>query len=257
MNLNVKYTHTEEVHNMKDPNIIVPLVMEIIMPKSVVDIGCGIGNFLKVFKENGVVDILGIDGSWVNRELLAKNISLTEFIEHDLENNIKLNKYYDLVVNLEVAEHLSINSAELHVKNLINAGKIILFSAAIPNQPGQNHINEQWLSYWEKLFFKHDYVLHNIMRPILWNTKCQTCYKQNMVVFTPKDYLFGHEIKYSILKDVVHKELYEFKIDQLEQINNEYKKMLNGTISFKTVCKMILKRTFGLKFWNKIKSTLD
>ena len=33
MNLNVKYTHTEEVHNMKDPNIIVPLVMEIIMPK--------------------------------------------------------------------------------------------------------------------------------------------------------------------------------------------------------------------------------
>ena len=33
--------------------------------------------------------------------------------------------------------------------------------------------------------------------------------------------------------------------------------MLNGTISFKIVCKMILKRTFGLKFWNKIKSTLD
>ena len=93
MNLNVKYTHTEEVHNMKDPNIIVPLVMEIIMPKSVVDIGCGIGNFLKVFKENGVVDILGIDGSWVNRELLAKNISLTEFIEHDLENNIKLKDF--------------------------------------------------------------------------------------------------------------------------------------------------------------------
>ena len=97
------------------------------MPKSVVDIGCGIGNFLKVFKENGVVDTLGIDGSWVNRELLAKNISLTEFIEHDLENNIKLNKYYDLVVNLEVAEHLSINSAELHVKNLINAKQNPLF----------------------------------------------------------------------------------------------------------------------------------
>jgi len=253
----MKYIHEENVHNLKDPEIIIPKILEIISPKSVVDIGCGIGTFLNVFNRYGISNLMGLDGHWVDKSLLLKNIRANQFREIDLEKEFSLEQKYDLVVSLEVAEHLSKASASNFVKNLVNAGEVILFSAAIPNQGGQNHINEQWLSYWEKLFFKHDYVLHNIMRPILWNTKCQTCYKQNMVVFTPKDYLFGHEIKYSILKDVVHKELYEFKIGQLEQINNEYKKMLNGTISFKTVCKMILKRTFGLKFWNKIKSTLD
>lgn len=33
-----KYTHTEDVHNLKSPNIIVPELIKIVKPKSVVDI---------------------------------------------------------------------------------------------------------------------------------------------------------------------------------------------------------------------------
>lgn len=46
---------------------IIPLTMELIKPKKVVDVGCGTGTWLAIFKEYGVTDILGIDGDWVNR----------------------------------------------------------------------------------------------------------------------------------------------------------------------------------------------
>lgn len=49
---------------------IVPIVMELIQPKSVIDVGCGVGTWLAVFAENGVKDFRGIDGSWVNKSLL-------------------------------------------------------------------------------------------------------------------------------------------------------------------------------------------
>ena len=69
-----KYKHEEEIHNLKDPNIIVPEIIELLNPKSVVDIGCGLGTFLNVFKRLGVNDILGIDGPWINKDLLGKYI---------------------------------------------------------------------------------------------------------------------------------------------------------------------------------------
>src|SRR5262245_639668 len=43
---------------------IVPLVMELIAPKSVVDVGCGLGPWLATFARHGVSDFLGLDGEW-------------------------------------------------------------------------------------------------------------------------------------------------------------------------------------------------
>ncbi len=95
-----KYIHDETVHNLNAPNRIVPEVIQLVNPQSVVDIGCGIGTFLHVFKMNGVSDVLGIDGPWANKKLLKKYINPEEFQEWDLEKEIKLNKKYDLVVSL-------------------------------------------------------------------------------------------------------------------------------------------------------------
>lgn len=49
---------------------IVPLVLELIQPKQVIDVGCGIGTWLSVFKECGVEDIQGLDGDWVDKRML-------------------------------------------------------------------------------------------------------------------------------------------------------------------------------------------
>lgn len=209
-NSKVKYVHTEEGHNTKAANVVVPIVNELLFdsgeilngterlnnvegefcnqsklnrPLKVVDFGCGLGTWLKVFKDHGASEVLGIDGKWVNRELLHKYITEQEFREADMEKPVKLDKTYDLVVSLEVAEHLSEQSADIFVQFLVDAGKIILFSAAIPGQGGWNHVNEQWPDYWQKKFSMHGYIYHDLIRGHVWgNPAVGACYQQNMFI---------------------------------------------------------------------------
>jgi 2-polyprenyl-3-methyl-5-hydroxy-6-metoxy-1,4-benzoquinol methylase len=120
------FVHSETVYNTGSASEIVPIINQIIRPKSVVDVGCGLGTFLKVFKDQGVQRVLGIDGEWVDKALLSKNISITEFIVADLEKEITINEKFDLAISLEVAEHISENSADLFIRSLTNISKVIL-----------------------------------------------------------------------------------------------------------------------------------
>ena len=138
------YIHDEQAHNLTDPSIIVPVIVNVLNPKSVVDVGCGIGTFLNVFKQNGVNDILGLDGPWVDKNLLANHISLEDFKEVDLEKGFEIDKKFDLALCLEVLEHIQDHFSSNIVKSLTLASDYIVFSASIPGQMGQNHVNEQW-----------------------------------------------------------------------------------------------------------------
>ena len=209
-----KYTHTTRMHNMIAPRLIVKKLLEYYKPKSVVDFGCGLGTFLKAFKEEGVNEVLGLDGPWVNRELLKDFLSEDEFLEVDLEQENKLNKKYDLVISLEVAEHLSESKASVFVNNLVNAGNVILFSAAVPFQGGQNHINEQWVEYWQDKFEKHNYKFYDIFRRPLWNEEdIKWWYKQNMflIVSENKEGLLKNTNKDEKIINLIHPEHFELK----------------------------------------------
>ena len=50
---------------------IVPDIMQLAAPASVVDVGCGVGAWLRVFQEHGVGTIAGVDGDWVDETMLA------------------------------------------------------------------------------------------------------------------------------------------------------------------------------------------
>ena len=136
MKSNVKYIHTSRIHNMAAPRIIVKHILEFINPKSVVDFGCGVGTFLKAFTEKNINNVLGLDGPWADKNLMANYLELENFKEVDLEKEIILDQKYDLAISLEVAEHLSETSADTLVKNLTQSSDVILFSAAIPFQGG-------------------------------------------------------------------------------------------------------------------------
>jgi SAM-dependent methyltransferase len=237
-----KYIHEKEIHNLDAPNEIVPVVYQLLKPKSVIDIGCGLGNFLKVFKTLGVTDVLGVDGKWVDREKLQDYIMSNEFLEHDLETKLSLNKKFDLVLCLEVAEHLSEASADIVVENLINAGEVILFSAAIPFQGGQNHVNEQWLTYWESKFLKHNYVIHDVMRPIFWdNEKVNWWYKQDMVIIAPKEFVLDSNVELSSFRNIVHSDMYLRKCKQLDSKNSRLNIINSGRAGKRFYLKVLLR----------------
>ena len=129
---------------------IVPLVIALLQPESVCDVGCARGGWLAVFKEHGVGRVLGIDGDYVERDQLK--IDESEFRAADLEQGLPDVGRFDLAVSLEVAEHLAAESAGRFVDGLATLAPAVLFSAAIPGQGGRGHVNEQWPEYWRDLF---------------------------------------------------------------------------------------------------------
>ena len=177
------YVHEEQVHNLTTPREVVPIVMEMVKPHSVLDVGCGLGTWLRAFEEHGVDDVLGLDGDHVNQALLK--IPLDKFRTQDLTKRWDLGRKFDLVISLEVAEHLDENAADRFVEMLVNHGDTIVFSAAVPRQGGQNHLNEQWPAYWQAKFAKHGFHFHDAIRSKVWfNNNVQWWYSQNMFLVT-------------------------------------------------------------------------
>ena len=167
----------------RDPQMkIVGLVLDLIQPKSVIDVGCGIGTWLSVFKERGIDDILGLDGEYIQRDLLR--IPAEKFLAVDLKKPLRMNRSFDLVVSLEVAEHLPVECADTFVDYLVGLSEYVLFSAAIPHQWGTNHINEQWPEYWTKKFSQRGYVVIDCLRKKIWqNNNVEPWYAQNILLF--------------------------------------------------------------------------
>lgn len=232
-----KYSHTTEQHNLIAPRQIVPFVLDLFSPQSVIDVGCGLGTFLRVFKENGVKEILGIDGEWCNKELLFQNIKKEEFLQVDLEKPFNLDRKFDLAVCLEVAEHLSEKRAESFVIELTKVSDAILFSAAIPNQGGENHFNEKWLDYWESIFSKEGYEVYDVLKPVFWGNKdIFWWYKQNMVIIIngKTNHFALKNLPVTNLKNAIHPELFLAVTDYREKnAIKRFKKKLTKSILYK------------------------
>lgn len=142
---------------------ILPLLANRFGIRSVVDFGCGTGEWLRVWKQLGAGEVVGVDGDYVdtNRLLVAAN----EFVAHDLRETAALGRRFDLVQSLEVGEHLPERCAESFVDMLIDHGDRILFSAAVPGQMGMQHINEQSYEYWREKFERRGFVPLDWIRP--------------------------------------------------------------------------------------------
>jgi hypothetical protein len=159
-------------------------------PKSLVDVGCGRGAWLKVAQNLGVNNLLGIDGQWNNKKLILRNTKTSKinFIHKDLNFFFKVDKKYDLAICLEVAEHLNRSSAINLVKSIINLSDTIVFSAAFNMQGGVMHINEREHSYWGQLFLKNNFFVFDLFRPYLWkNNNISFWYRQNSFLFVRKN----------------------------------------------------------------------
>ena len=171
---------------------VVPIVLEYIQPKSVIDVGCGTGEWLAVFKKHGVDYVLGLDGHYVDRHWLS--IPADQFVAVDLRYSMG-NRWgkFDLVVSLEVAEHLPEWSASTFVNYLTELGPVVLFSAALPGQEGTDHINLQPFEYWADHFARHSYVPRFHIREKLRDIPgIEPWYAQNIVFFVHEGIDLGY-----------------------------------------------------------------
>jgi SAM-dependent methyltransferase len=167
---------------------VLSIVFEYCFPRSVVDVGCGVGTWLSVCRAKEVSAVFGVDGSYVDASLLQ--IPQDCFKAADLAKPINIGRSFDLAISLEVAEHLPSSMAETFVRTLIALAPVILFSAAVPRQGGFRHVNEQWPSYWVSRFAAEHYLVVDAIRPRIWNDdKILYWYRQNSLIFVRQDVL--------------------------------------------------------------------
>lgn len=231
------YIHTTDVHNTTSAKVVLPYLFEKFKPKTVLDIGCGIGTWLKVAKDLGA-KVKGMDGNVTDTNLFC--ISESEFKLQDLTKEVIHNEKYDLVICLEVVEHLPENAADTIIKTLTDASDIILFSAAIPYQGGQNHINEQWPIYWQNKFEKNKFFAVDLLRPIFWdNSDVEWWYRQNMLVYANEKMIEQYNLQISKPISVyIHPELFQLKLDEIKSKQNNTSSVSQN---LKTLLKSILK----------------
>ena len=144
-------------------------VAALLMPEmkigSLLDIGAGHGAWAAEWLAAGVKQVLAVDGDYVKADQLA--IPAGSFRAHDLGTPLNLKRKFDLVQTLEVAEHLPADKAETFVGNLVAHGDVILFSAAVPHQGGEHHVNEQPPEYWRAKLKARSYDVFDFVRPAL------------------------------------------------------------------------------------------
>jgi len=209
----------------------VRLLRHIFKPKSVVDLGCGRGAWLKAFREAGARDLVGFDGQWLSQKQMLD--SSIRFHQTDLNFPLFFNQRFDLAISTELGEHLKPASARILVQSLIKLADVVLFSAAYTGQGGVGHINEQPHSYWAKMFVADGYVPFDIFRSQIWgDPEVPYYYQQNVFLYVRK----GSESYQALLKKQV------FPLQNIEFMNCLHPKIIENYRAPKLIKLGLLKR---------------
>ncbi len=173
--------------SIRSAQVVVPLVIDRLKISSVLDVGCGAGAWLREYHRRGISDGLGVDGDYVHRSSLL--VPPEFFLPHDISHPFDIKRRFDLVQCLEVGEHIDPAASNILVSNLVRHSNCVLFSAAVPGQGGENHINERPYAFWRALFAEHGYAPYDFLRPLLrGRTQVECWYRHNIVLYVAEDF---------------------------------------------------------------------
>src|SRR5665213_4407180 len=159
----------------------IPLLLRHI--NSAADFGCNCGPWLRALIEHGVSDVVGVDIRVPGKNLLFPR---DNYLKHDLSKPLDLGRRFDLIIGMEVAEHIpgGEECANTYVDTLTRHGDYILFSAATPGQGGDGHVNLQPHGYWHQKFFSRGFARLDIIRPCIKDdSRVEWYYRQNVFMY--------------------------------------------------------------------------
>lgn len=127
-------------------------------PQSYLDVGSGDGAMVNVAEKLGV-EVNGLDQ--------LPRPAHPKLLQADLREPQYLNRTYDLVTSIETAEHIEPEYADVLVDTITrHASKRIVFTSAMPGQPGHGHVNLKDAYYWREKFWNRgwNYSDHDTYR---------------------------------------------------------------------------------------------
>lgn len=127
-------------------------------PRTVLDAGCAMGHLVAALRDLGVeaygVDISKYAISKVREDVrpFCKVGSLTEPLPAGLPDR------YDLVVTVEVLEHLYEDEGRQAIRNICKLTDEVLFTSTPDDFTEPTHVNVQQREYWCRVFFENGFV---------------------------------------------------------------------------------------------------
>lgn len=139
---------------------------EALHPASVIDVGCGRGDYLLWWAEHEPeVRILGLEWSesLEHARAAAAPAVRGRICATDIRSPVweqEVSGAWDLCLCIEVAEHVDARYADGLVAGLCSLAPVVFFTAAKPGQRGVHHVNcrrkEYWVSKFERRGFRRD-----------------------------------------------------------------------------------------------------
>jgi SAM-dependent methyltransferase len=235
------FEYPDHDYNTRSAEQVLPLILSKYHPRSILDVGCGNGSWLRVAEKMGIYDLKGIDaqeqkpGSW----LLEKGI----FSVVNLAQPFELNRKFDLIICLEVAEHLPETAASVFIDSLVNHADLIIFSAAIPGQGGDRHLNEKKPSYWQFFFNQRGFNTYDEIRPLIWeNEQVLWWYRQNIFLAERKTTSNRHQSM--PIPWIIHPGLYQEKENRIADLEKILQDQQHRNRSFIFNIKQAIKSLF-------------
>ena len=210
----INYEVTSNMHTLSGAATALRLLLESAPGvASILDVGCGPGSWIKAAGDVGIIDVVGVDGKIPERNALFCDPECIR--ELDLTTEWSLGRKFDLALCLEVAEHLPSEAAANLVRRLCGHSDNVFFSAAIPGQGGQHHVNCQWPDYWQHLFNKEGFSCYDDLRWKIWDSdEVEPWYRQNIFRAKRDTVLSGQEPR---IPRVVHPTMHKGMV--LEAVN--------------------------------------
>lgn len=109
---------------------------------SIVDMGCGLGKYVKLFRDEGK-EAYGFDGI-ENVEEISKGVVYQQDLTKRFAHNDIVEKigWMDVAICIEVGEHIPAEHSWTFIDNICSvSSKLLIVSWAVPGQRGSGHIS--------------------------------------------------------------------------------------------------------------------
>src|SRR5258705_2503097 len=154
--MSIEYAHNRNPHTVAGASAALPHIFHDWRPRRMFDVGWGPGTWLKAALDFGIFDVFGIDGVDVPEKQFLVPPSRRKI--QDFTKSWNLGRRFEVVLCMEVAEHLPKLHASTLIDTLVIHSDYVVFSAACPGQGGQHHVNCQWPAYWQSLFNRRGFA---------------------------------------------------------------------------------------------------
>ena len=133
-------------------------IIEDLHPSTVLDVGCATGYLVAALRDRGV-EAYGIDASEFAISRVREDIKPFCRVCSALDDlPCDLPKKYELVITIEVAEHLYEEDSKKFIDNICKYSDQIIFSSTPDDFSEKTHFNVQQSEYWAKRFAENGFI---------------------------------------------------------------------------------------------------